>query len=123
MVSDLWHSLEEAEKEYIKLQRLHDQFKDQIETNAQHRAAMSRIFEKDLATLTFESKVRCYGLALPSIDSADIVSCPKHSCPTTKEYTPGLSFTIQNFEEEHKSDAVLCMPPFILTRVVTRCAW
>ena len=112
MVSDLWHSLEEAEREYIELQRLHDQCKGQIESHVQHRTAISRMFEKDLATLTFESMVRCYGPALPSIDPADIVSRPEHSCPTTKEYTPGLSFTIQNFVEEHKNDAVLCMPPF-----------
>ena len=58
MVSDLRHSLEEAEREYIELQRLHDQFKGQIETNIQHRAAISRMFVKDLAILIFESKVR-----------------------------------------------------------------
>ena len=112
MASDFQHSLEEAEREYIELQRLHDQCKGQIESHVQHRTTMSRMFEKNLAALTFESKVRCYGPTLPSIDPADIVSRPEHSCPTTEEYTPALSFTIQNFVEERKNDAVLCMPPF-----------
>ena len=73
------------------------------------------MLKKDLATLTFESKVRCYGPALPSIDPADIVSRPVDSPPSTKEYTPRISFMISNFELECKNDAVLCLPPFILT--------
>ena len=112
IVSDLQHSLEEAEREYIELQRLHDQFKGQIETHIQHRAAMSRTFEKDLPTLIFESKMRCYGPALPSIDLADIVSCPVDSQPSTKENTPRVSFNIPNFDKERKNDAVLYLPPF-----------
>ena len=112
MFSDFKHTLEEAEREYVELQKVHDHLKGQIETVTQHRVATSHMFEKDLATLTFESKLRCYGPALLSIDPADIVSRPVDTQPTTNEYTPRISFTISNFEMERKNDAVLCMPPF-----------
>ena len=111
-VSDLKHTLEEAEREYIELEKVHCQLKYQIETHTQYKVVTSHMLKKDLATLTFESKVRCYGPALPSIDPADVVSRPVDSPPTTEEYTPALSFTIKNFEGERKHDAVLCLPPF-----------
>ena len=60
-VSDVQHALEEAEKEFIdsKLQRVHDQLKAQIETYTHNRVAMSRMFEKDLATLMFVVQLQC----------------------------------------------------------------
>ena len=112
MVSNIQHTFEEAEKEFVELQKVHDQLKAQIETHSHYRVATSCMLEKDLSTLMFESKVRCYGPALPLIDPADIVSRPRDSTPTTEEYTPRVSFTIPNFEKERKNDAVLCLPPF-----------
>jgi hypothetical protein len=104
----LQHTLKEAKRMHIELQRIHDQLKCQIQVVV----ATSSMLQKDLATLTFDSKVRCYGPALPSINPADIVSRPVHSTPTTKEYTPKVSFTITNFETECKNDAMLCSPAF-----------
>ena len=112
IVTKLQHSLEEAKRTHTELQGIHDQLKAQIETHTQHRVAMSCGLQKDLATLTFESKVRCYGPALLPIDSSDIVSRPIHHRPTTKELTPRISFSIPNFAKECKNDAVLCLPPF-----------
>ena len=78
-VSDLKHTLEETEREYIELQKVHGQLKDQIEAHTQRRVVTSHMVKKDLAALTFESKVRCYGPALPSINPADIISRPVDS--------------------------------------------
>ena len=112
MVSDVKRTLEEAEKVFFELLKVHNQLKGQLETHSQHRVITSHELKKGLATLTFESKVRCYGPALPSISPAEIVSRPVDSRPTTTEYIPGLSFTIQNFERERKNDAIVCLPPF-----------
>ena len=111
-VCRLQHTLKEVKRKYIELRKNHDQLKGQIQTHTQHRAATSCALEKHHTTLMFESKVRCYGPALPSIHPADIVSRPLDSLPTTREYTPRVSFTIKNFETERKNDAVLCSPTF-----------
>ena len=111
-VCKLQRTLKEVKRMHTELQRIHDQLKGQIETHTQHRVITSHMVKKDLAALIFESKVRCYGPALPSIDPADIISRPVDSRPTTKEYTPRVSFTITNFEIECKNDSVLCSPPF-----------
>jgi hypothetical protein len=107
-LSKLQHTLKEAKRMHIELQRIHDQLKRRIQVVV----VTSFILQKDFATLTFESKVRCYGPALPSLNPADIVSRPVHSTPRTKEYTPKVSFTITNFETECKNDAMLCSPAF-----------
>jgi hypothetical protein len=111
-VSALKHTLEEAEREYVELQKVHEQLKDKVEAHSQHIAITSHVLKKDFSALTFESKMRCYGPALPSIKAADIVSRPVNSRPTNEEYTPELSFTIQNFEGERQNDAVTFLPPF-----------
>ena len=77
-VSDLKHTLEEAEREYAELQKVHDQLKGQIQTHTHHRVATSHMLNKDIAALAFESKVRCYGPALPSVNPAGIASHPQH---------------------------------------------
>ena len=104
----LQQTLKEAKRKHMELQRIHYQLKDQIQVVG----ATTYTLNTDLAALTFESKVRCYGPALPSIKPADIVSRPLDSRPTTKEYTPQVSFTITDFETECKNDAVLCLPAF-----------
>ena len=111
-VSALKHTLEEAEREYVELQKVHDELKNKIESQSQHGVITSHALNKDIAALTFESKIKCYGPALPSIKPDDIVSRPIDSCPTTNEYTPPVSFTIPNFEGERRNDAVMCLPPF-----------
>ena len=72
MVSALKHTLEGVEREYIELQKIHHQLKDQVQAHSQQRVATSRMLDKDRAALTFESKVRCYGPALPSINPFDV---------------------------------------------------
>ena len=113
-VCKLQRTLKEAKRIHTELQRRHNQLKGQIaEIHTQHGVMItSHMLKKVLALLTFESKVRCYGPALPSISPADIVSRPVYSCPTTKEYTPQVSFTITDFEIECKNDSVLFSPPF-----------
>ena len=104
----LQQTLKEAKRKHIELQRIHHQLRDQIQVVV----STMYMLNADLAALRFESKVRCYGPALPSIKPADTVSRPLDSCPTTKEYTPQVSFTIANFETECKNNVMLCSPAF-----------
>ena len=71
-LSKLQQTLKEAKTKHMELQRIHHQLKDQIQVVVLTMYALNA----DLAALTFESKVRCYGPALPSIKPADTVSRP-----------------------------------------------
>ena len=112
VVSELQKTLEEVQCEFVKLQREYDQVKAQIQSHCSQHGVPTSHLKNDLATLMFESKVRCYGPALPFIHPANIVSRPAYCRPMLEEYTPRVSFMIPNFEKERKNDAVSCLPPF-----------
>ena len=122
MVSDIQHTFEEAEKEFVELQKVHDQLKAQIETHSHYRVATSRMLEKDLSTLMFESKVRCYGPALPFIDPADIFLVHA-TLPLRQRSTPLESHLQFRILKGNVKTMPFCVyHRFILKMDATRCA-
>ena len=111
-VSEIQKAFKEAEDEFEELQRKHEQVVNEIEQLTIERDATicSLVELKDRSV--FESKVHCYGPALPQLHPGDITSRPI-SCPvTTDEYIPRVLFKIQAFNKERKNDALICLPPF-----------
>ena len=111
-VTELQTAIVEAEQEFEELQKTHERMKAELRDQAHQRDTTSHALREELDKLVVESKVRCYGPALPRPHPTEIVSRPLHCPPTTEERIPPLSFMIPNFDEERKNDALLCLPPF-----------
>jgi hypothetical protein len=105
-------AVKEAEIECEELRRKHAMIKDQVDDEIRQRDVTLEQLKKNLTKLTMESKVRCYGRALPRPHPSNIVSRPLEIPPTNMEYTPGVVFSIINFQKERENDALLYLPPF-----------
>ena len=105
-------AVKEAEIEFQDLKRKYAMIKDQVDSEIGERDATLEQLKKSSTQLTMESKVKCYGRALPRPHPSNIVSRPLEIPPTNVQYTPGVVFSILNFQKERENDALLYLPPF-----------
>lgn len=111
-IIELQKAIKEATMECEELKRKHAMIKEKVDNEISQRDVSLDQFKSRLTRLTTESKVRCYGLALPRPHPSNIVSRPLETPPTSVEYTPGVVFSILNFQKERENDALLYLPPF-----------
>ena len=111
-ITALQEAINEAEIECEELKRKHALIKDKVDSELSQRDVTLKQLKNSLTRLTMESKVRCYGPPLPRPHPSNIVSRPLETPPTNVEYTPGVVFSILNFQKERENDALLYLPPF-----------
>ena len=111
-ITVLQKAIKEAKIECEELIRKHVMIKGQVDNEISQRGITLEQLKKSLTRLTMESKVRCYGPPLPRPHPSNIVSRPLETPPTNVEYTPGVVFSIINFQKERENDALLYLPPF-----------
>ena len=111
-VNKLQKALNEAELEIEVLKKEHTEMKAKLQSQINQRDTTLTSLKQNLDKLIVESKVQCYGPALPRPHLTDIFSRPLNCPPTTIEYTPAISFSLLNFHKERENDALLCLPPF-----------
>ena len=109
-ITALQKAIKEAEIECEELERKYAKIKDQVDSEVSQRDVTLERLKKGLDRLTMESKVRCFGPALPR--PSNIVSCPLETPPTSVEYIPSVVFSIIHFQKERENDALLYLPPF-----------
>jgi hypothetical protein len=105
-ISTLQRNLKEAKQRHKELKQRHDQ--KRLKLQCQRDTSL----QADLEHLVRESKVKCYGPALPRLQPREIVSRPNHSPMTTDESVPPVTFLIPNFHTERRNDARIYLPPF-----------
>ena len=113
-ISTLQQKLEEAKQRYKELKQRHEQKK--LELQSQKDTSLQLQLKADLEHLVRESRVKCYGPALPRLHPSEIVSRPLNSSKTTDESVPPVMFMIPNFNTERKNDARIYLPPFYTHR-------
>jgi hypothetical protein len=109
-ISTLQRNLKEAKQRHKELKQRHDQKK--LELQFQKNTSL----QADLEHLVRESRVKCYGPALPRLHPSEIISRPGHSPMTTDESVPPVMFLIPNFHTERRNDARIYLPPFYTHR-------
>ena len=109
-ISTLQKKLEEAKQRHKELKQRHDQKK--LELQSQKDISVQLQFEAYLEHLIKESRVKCYGPALPRFRPSEVISRPLNSPKTTDESVPPVMFMIPNFNTERKNDARIYLPPF-----------
>ena len=112
-IATLQSKLKEAKQQHEELKQRHDQMK--LELQSQERTTF-QLITKDLESLVSESRVKCYGPALPKLHPGEIISRPVHSPMTTDESVPPVTFVIPNFNTERRNDARIYLPPFYTHR-------
>ena len=115
-VTKLKRKLEEAKRRHEELKQRHNQIKLELESQKDQKSATFQVISEDLKSLVSVSKVKCYGPALPKLESHEIVSRPVHSPMTMDENVPPVTFMIHNFNTERKNDARIYLRPFYTHR-------
>ena len=113
-ISTLQKKLEEAKQQHKELKQRHEQKK--LELQSQKDTSLQLQLKADLEHLVRESRVKCYGPALPRLHPSEIVSRPLNSSETTDESVPPVMFMIPNFNTERRNDARIYLPPFYTHR-------
>ena len=108
-IAVLQKALRDGEEEMGNLQRAQDTTKYNFAAQVGVGDAEVQTLKEGMDRLHFDSKVKLYGQPLPR--PHPIVS--RSTLPTTDLLIPPLAFTIVDFPDKRKHDAVIYTPPFL----------
>ena len=112
-MAELKKAIEETENEFEELQEKHDRVVVQIAEITGEAEATLCMLGMDQSMAVSQTKVRCYGPALPMFQ---VSSRPPNAPRVTEEYIPTVSFEIRDFFKERRNDSCLNLPPFFSHR-------
>ena len=110
-IAVLQEALREEGQKVGELQRALDQTKHNVATQVETGDAEIQALQRSFNRLHFDSKVKFFGPPIPR--PQPIFSRPQEVLPTTDLLVPPLTFTILDFPEKKKYDAVVYSPPFL----------
>lgn len=110
-IAVLQKALHKGEEEMGDLQRAQETTKYNFAAQIGVGDAEIQTLKEDMDRLHFDSKVKLYGHPLPR--PHPMLSRPPDVPPTTDLLIPPLAFTIVDFPDKKKHDAVVYTPPFL----------
>ena len=110
-IAILQKALRKGEEEMGDLQRAQETTKYNFAAQIGVGDAEIQTLKEGMDRLHFDSKVKLYGPPLPR--PHPILSRPPDVPPTTDLLIPPLTFTIVDFPDKRKHDAVIYTPPFL----------
>ena len=110
-ITVLQKALNEGEQEVEELQKALEGTRHSVAAQVETGGAEIQALQQSFNRLHFDSKVKFFGPPIPRPQS--IFSRPPEVPPTTNLLVPPLTFTILDFPEKKKYDAVVYSPPFL----------
>ena len=115
-ITKLRRKLIDAKHQHEGLKQRHERMKVELLSQVHQKSINFQAITDDLERLMVESRVKCYGPALPKLYLSEIFSRPVQNPVTTDESVPPVTFMIPNFDTERKNDARIYLPPFYTHR-------